>query len=144
MLDETGLSYICQTYERFSHVAMILVSCYPQPIFNERRVLLKLLRGRRRHHVKGGGLCHRNNDLVEELILVGRVYRIIKNDYGSLEHCAVLKFNFSFCRKDQNDASIMNIAVCVSVSVEVSLLMKIPNLGSCNFQEQDELTDMRF
>lgn len=26
LLDETGLSYICQTYERFSHVAMILVS----------------------------------------------------------------------------------------------------------------------
>ena len=25
LLDETGLSYICQTYERFSHVAMILV-----------------------------------------------------------------------------------------------------------------------
>jgi CCR4-NOT transcription complex subunit 9 len=24
LLDETGLSYICQTYERFSHVAMIL------------------------------------------------------------------------------------------------------------------------
>lgn len=26
LLDETGLTYICQTYERFSHVAMILVS----------------------------------------------------------------------------------------------------------------------
>ena len=26
LLDETGLSYICQTYERFSHVAMILVN----------------------------------------------------------------------------------------------------------------------
>ena len=26
LLDETGLGYICQTYERFSHVAMILVS----------------------------------------------------------------------------------------------------------------------
>lgn len=25
MQDETGLNYICQTYERFSHVAMILV-----------------------------------------------------------------------------------------------------------------------
>lgn len=25
LLDETGLAYICQTYERFSHVAMILV-----------------------------------------------------------------------------------------------------------------------
>ncbi|KAL1417456.1 hypothetical protein MTO96_000557 [Rhipicephalus appendiculatus] len=24
LVDETGLSYICQTYERFSHVAMIL------------------------------------------------------------------------------------------------------------------------
>ena len=28
LLDETGLSYICQTYERFSHVAMILVIKY--------------------------------------------------------------------------------------------------------------------
>lgn len=26
LLDESGLSYICQTYDRFSHVAMILVS----------------------------------------------------------------------------------------------------------------------
>lgn len=26
LLDETGLAYICQTYDRFSHVAMILVS----------------------------------------------------------------------------------------------------------------------
>ena len=26
LLDETGLGYICHTYERFSHVAMILVS----------------------------------------------------------------------------------------------------------------------
>jgi CCR4-NOT transcription complex subunit 9 len=26
LLDETGLAYICQTYERFTHVAMILVS----------------------------------------------------------------------------------------------------------------------
>lgn len=26
LLDETGLAYICHTYERFSHVAMILVS----------------------------------------------------------------------------------------------------------------------
>lgn len=25
LLDETGLAYICQTYDRFSHVAMILV-----------------------------------------------------------------------------------------------------------------------
>ena len=25
LLDETGLSYICQTYERFSHVATVLV-----------------------------------------------------------------------------------------------------------------------
>lgn len=25
LLDETGLYYICQTYDRFSHVAMILV-----------------------------------------------------------------------------------------------------------------------
>lgn len=30
LLDEKGLSYICQTYERFSHVAIILVGrpCY--------------------------------------------------------------------------------------------------------------------
>lgn len=32
LLDDSGLSYICQTYDRFSHVAMILVSeeqlCY--------------------------------------------------------------------------------------------------------------------
>ena len=26
LLDDTGLYYICQTYDRFSHVAMILVS----------------------------------------------------------------------------------------------------------------------
>lgn len=26
LLDNSGLSYICQTYDRFSHVAMILVS----------------------------------------------------------------------------------------------------------------------
>jgi len=28
LLDDTGLAYICQTYERFSHVAMILVSVF--------------------------------------------------------------------------------------------------------------------
>jgi CCR4-NOT transcription complex subunit 9 len=28
LLDDSGLSYICQTYDRFSHVAMILVSYY--------------------------------------------------------------------------------------------------------------------
>lgn len=28
LLDDTGLAYICQTYERFSHVAMILVSSF--------------------------------------------------------------------------------------------------------------------
>lgn len=28
LLDDTGLAYICQTYERFSHVAMILVSFF--------------------------------------------------------------------------------------------------------------------
>lgn len=28
LLDDTGLAYICQTYERFSHVAMILVINY--------------------------------------------------------------------------------------------------------------------
>lgn len=27
LLDDSGLSYICQTYDRFSHVAIILVSC---------------------------------------------------------------------------------------------------------------------
>lgn len=26
LLDDSGLNYICQTYDRFSHVAMILVS----------------------------------------------------------------------------------------------------------------------
>ena len=26
LLDETGLSYICQTFERFSHVSTVLVS----------------------------------------------------------------------------------------------------------------------
>lgn len=28
LLDDSGLSYICQTYDRFSHVAMILVRKY--------------------------------------------------------------------------------------------------------------------
>ena len=28
LLDETGLSYICQTFERFSHVSTVLVSYY--------------------------------------------------------------------------------------------------------------------
>lgn len=28
LLDESGLSYICQTYDRFSHVAMILVNMH--------------------------------------------------------------------------------------------------------------------
>lgn len=28
LLDDSGLSYICQTYDRFSHVAMILVSYF--------------------------------------------------------------------------------------------------------------------
>lgn len=32
LLDESGLSYICQTYERFSHVAITLVSVrFPKP-----------------------------------------------------------------------------------------------------------------
>jgi len=26
LMDDNGLSYICQTYDRFSHVALILVS----------------------------------------------------------------------------------------------------------------------
>lgn len=29
LLDDSGLSYICQTYDRFSHVAIILVSVRP-------------------------------------------------------------------------------------------------------------------
>lgn len=29
LLDDSGLSYICQTYDRFSHVAIILVSLRP-------------------------------------------------------------------------------------------------------------------
>ena len=36
LLDETGLSYICQTFERFSHVANVLVSlmyCASQTIY---------------------------------------------------------------------------------------------------------------
>lgn len=28
LLDDSGLSYICQTYDRFSHVAMILVRSF--------------------------------------------------------------------------------------------------------------------
>lgn len=28
LLDDSGLSYICQTYDRFSHVAIILVSIF--------------------------------------------------------------------------------------------------------------------
>lgn len=34
LLDDTGLAYICQTYERFSHVAMILVSiiCFQRKV----------------------------------------------------------------------------------------------------------------
>lgn len=32
LLDDTGLAYICQTYERFSHVAMILVSSFIYPL----------------------------------------------------------------------------------------------------------------
>ena len=27
LLDDIGLAYVCQTYERFSHVAMVLVGC---------------------------------------------------------------------------------------------------------------------
>lgn len=30
LLDDKGLSYICQTYERFSHVAIILVTIFNQ------------------------------------------------------------------------------------------------------------------
>lgn len=28
LMDDNGLSYICQTYDRFSHVALILVSIF--------------------------------------------------------------------------------------------------------------------
>lgn len=33
LLDDSGLSYICQTYDRFSHVAIILVSCESYTIY---------------------------------------------------------------------------------------------------------------
>ena len=33
LLDETGLSYICQTFERFSHVSTVLVSYHAPPLF---------------------------------------------------------------------------------------------------------------
>ena len=33
LLDETRLSYICQTFERFSHVSTVLVSFHPPPLF---------------------------------------------------------------------------------------------------------------
>ena len=35
LLDETGLAYICQTYERFTHVALILVSNAHSPLVQE-------------------------------------------------------------------------------------------------------------
>lgn len=28
LMDDNGLNYICQTYDRFSHVALILVSIF--------------------------------------------------------------------------------------------------------------------
>lgn len=34
LLDDSGLSYICQTYDRFSHVAIILVSFFLEFSFN--------------------------------------------------------------------------------------------------------------
>ena len=34
LLDDSGLNYICQTYDRFSHVAMILVRFGVDLIFN--------------------------------------------------------------------------------------------------------------
>lgn len=40
LLDDSGLSYICQTYDRFSHVAMILVSFVSFEICNFVIVLL--------------------------------------------------------------------------------------------------------
>lgn len=35
LLDDSGLSYICQTYDRFSHVAIILVSSPPSWLFSQ-------------------------------------------------------------------------------------------------------------
>ena len=43
LLDETGLAYICQTYERFTHVAMILVSsncCSWWPLLQQYKVIV--------------------------------------------------------------------------------------------------------
>ena len=39
LLDDTGLYYICQTYDRFSHVAMILVSISHVTHLSEQRFL---------------------------------------------------------------------------------------------------------
>lgn len=41
LLDESGLSYVCQTYERFSHVAIILVSYLDKiKTINKEKILL--------------------------------------------------------------------------------------------------------
>lgn len=40
LLDELGLDYVCQTYERFSHVAIVLVS----QIYSSCKQYLKLFR----------------------------------------------------------------------------------------------------
>ena len=41
LLDETGLAYICQTYERFSHVAMVLGKMVVQLEKDQSQRLLK-------------------------------------------------------------------------------------------------------
>lgn len=38
LLDDTGLAYICQTYERFSHVAMILVRVFVSSAYKKLNV----------------------------------------------------------------------------------------------------------
>lgn len=38
LLDDTGLAYICQTYERFSHVAMILVRLFVSSAYKKLNV----------------------------------------------------------------------------------------------------------
>lgn len=40
LLDDSGLSYICQTYDRFSHVAIILVSNNEPQFYNQLKYLI--------------------------------------------------------------------------------------------------------
>jgi hypothetical protein len=55
LLDDSGLSYICQTYDRFSHVAIILVS---QTLFSIvlliNLILIRLLAGQNGHIIGEG------------------------------------------------------------------------------------------